>query len=121
LLLAAAVISSVAAAAAPTPVTRLDRHATLALQAPSAHAAHAGIAATAAGNAQAQGSDLELTLTVTPFAGNPDECGSDTSVDVRIGDQVNICYRLTNNGAQTLTHQSLTDSLDGDLLAWEPI
>jgi hypothetical protein len=65
-------------------------------------------------------SGLEVAVTVTPYAGDPTECGTAASVDVNVGDQVNVCYTLTNGGTQTLTHQSLVDSRDGAVLAYDP-
>lgn len=65
-------------------------------------------------------SALEVRVTVAAYAGDPDACGTATSVEVNAGDQVNVCYTLTNNGSQTLTHQSLVDSIDGRILAYDP-
>ncbi|WP_257388627.1 lactonase family protein [Tahibacter caeni] len=65
-------------------------------------------------------SALEVNVTVAAYAGDPDACGTAATVEVNAGDQVNICYTLTNNGSQTLTHQSLIDSVDGRILAYDP-
>jgi hypothetical protein len=62
---------------------------------------------------------LDIALGVTPYAGNPNECGSATSAEVNVGDQVNLCYTLTNNGAQTLNYQSIVDSVDGAILTFD--
>lgn len=120
LLLACASTAAMSASAAHIPVTRIERNVEMSLQA-QVSGLRTAISTTNGVDAASRGSELEIALTVTPFNGDPDECGSVTSIEVRVGDQVNICYTLTNNGAQTLTHQSLTDSLDGDLLAWEPM
>ena len=69
----------------------------------------------------AQGSDLQLALTLTPFSGDANECGSSTELEVNVGDQVNVCYAMTNNGSDTLAFQSITDSVDGAVLTFEPI
>jgi hypothetical protein len=64
--------------------------------------------------------DLAIGLSVTPYAGDPDECGSGTDIAVNVGDQVNLCYTLTNNGPQTLAYQSIVDSLDGAVVTYDP-
>lgn len=69
----------------------------------------------------AQGSDLQLTLGFAPFTGDPNECGTSDDLEVNVGDQVNVCYTMTNNGTETLTYQSITDSIDGVILTYEPI
>ncbi len=117
LLLASAITTAVSAGSSHTPTTRIERHALFALQSQG----HDLVSVTAGSGTGERGGDLTIALTVTPYTGDPNECGTETAIDVRIGDQVNICYTLANNGSQTLTHQSLTDSLDGDLLAWEPL
>lgn len=115
LVLASAITTAVSASNTLIPTTTIDRHALMAEQTLSA-----GLVSVSTGNV-ARGGDLAISLTVTPYTGDPNECGSQTEVDVRVGDQVNICYTLTNNSTQTLTHQSLTDSVDGDLLSWEAL
>jgi hypothetical protein len=75
----------------------------------------------AQGTKTVQGSALEVSITLAAFSGNPDTCGSATTLDVNVGDQVNVCYTLTNHGTTVLAFQSLTDSLDGPLLAYQPI
>jgi hypothetical protein len=98
------------AALAAAPVLLL----TLAAAPPASHATVSTSAATA-------GADLSLTLTLAPYQGNPNTCGTATELEATTGDQVLLCYTLTNNGTTTLTHQSLEDSLDGTILAYEPI
>lgn len=80
-------------------------------------AAHVSVHAPAA----VTGGGLQLALTVAAFAGDPNHCGTETEIEATTGDQVLLCYTLTNNGSTTLTHQSLEDSLDGTILAYEPI
>ena len=60
------------------------------------------------------GIDVQVTVaTDIP----PDGCGAATSVDVLVGEEVNFCYRVTNNTATTLDYQSLDDSIEGSLLS----
>ncbi len=61
--------------------------------------------------------DLCLTVTLAlADAGNPALCGTATSLDVTVGDQVNICYTLTNHSATTLNYHTLVDGDVGTLL-----
>jgi len=48
--------------------------------------------------------------------GNPAVCGTATSLDVAAGDQVNYCYKVTNDTGLTLNYQSLSDNVNGSLL-----
>lgn len=64
--------------------------------------------------------DLAVSLSVTPYAGDPNECSGDTEAAVNVGDQVNLCYTLTNNGTDTLAYQSVVDSLDGAVVTYDP-
>lgn len=98
-----------AALAAATPLLL-----TLAGAPPASHASVSTSATPA-------GAGLSLALTLAPYQGNPDTCGTATELAATTGDQVLLCYTLTNNGTTTLTHQSLQDSLDGTILAYEPI
>jgi hypothetical protein len=43
-------------------------------------------------------------------------CGVDDAIDANVGDQLNFCYTVTNDTAQTLGYQSLVNSVDGTLL-----
>jgi hypothetical protein len=72
------------------------------------------------GHVTSGASGLSLTLGVAPYEGDPNECGSDTDIEVNVGDQVNLCYTLTNNSAQTLAYQSIVDSVDGAILTFDP-
>lgn len=71
--------------------------------------------------AKGAGSGLHVTLGLTPYAGDPDECGSSIDLEVNVGDQVNVCYTLVNDSADTLAFQSLSDSIDGPILRFAPI
>lgn len=62
--------------------------------------------------------DLCLTVTLAlADAGNPSLCGTATSLDVTVGDQVNICYTLTNHSTTTLNYHTLVDGDVGTLLS----
>lgn len=62
--------------------------------------------------------DLCLTVTLAPAdAGNPSLCGTATSLDVTVGDEVNICYTLTNHSSTTLNYHTLVDGDVGTLLS----
>jgi hypothetical protein len=63
---------------------------------------------------------LSVSLGLAAYSGDPNECGTATSLDVNVGDQVNVCYTVTNNGAQTLAYQSLVDSADGAVVTYDP-
>jgi len=60
------------------------------------------------------GIDVQVTVATDIPA---DGCGAATSLDVLVGDEVNFCYRVTNNTATTLEYQSLDDSVEGALLS----
>ena len=67
-----------------------------------------------AANAGTPGIDLEVTVGTDLGEG---ACGSATSLDALVGDEVNFCYRVTNNTATALEFQSLDDSIEGSLLS----
>jgi len=73
-----------------------------------------GIAATAAASGGTPGIALDVTVGTDLSEG---ACGTTTSLDVLIGDEVNFCYRVTNNTATTLQYQSLDDSVEGSILS----
>ncbi len=72
------------------------------------------------GHATSGISGLSLSLGLTPYSGDPNECGAATDVEVNVGDQVNVCYTLTNNSGQTLQYQSIVDSVDGAIVTFDP-
>lgn len=72
------------------------------------------------GHAGRGAGDLAISLHVTPYTGDPNECGNDTEAEVNVGDQVNLCYTLTNNGSAALAYQSVVDSLDGAVVTYDP-
>ncbi|ANB16201.1 Hypothetical protein I596_161 [Dokdonella koreensis DS-123] len=72
----------------------------------------------------ADGANDALDLTYTVAAANPDDpqaCGTETTINVTVGDQVNYCYRVTNHGSDTLSYHSLRDDLTGPLLTEKPV
>lgn len=65
--------------------------------------------------------DLCLTVTLAPAdAGNPSLCGTATSLDVTVGEEINICYTLTNHSSTTLNYHTLVDGDVGTLLSNHP-
>lgn len=59
-----------------------------------------------------------LQLTLAPANRDiPGLCGTATSLQVEAGDQVNFCYRVTNNSSQAFTYQSLSDNVNGVLFS----
>lgn len=73
------------------------------------------------GHVNGDASGLSLTLGVAAYSGDPDECGSAADVEVNVGDQVNLCYTLTNGSSDTLAFQSIIDSVDGAVLTFAPM
>jgi len=71
--------------------------------------------ATTDGGCAADGLCLAVTLALADSS-NPNLCGTTTDLAVDIGDQVNICYTVTNNSSTTLNYQSLGDDHVGQLL-----
>jgi hypothetical protein len=64
-------------------------------------------AATAGG-----GIDLAVTLGYDP---TPGACGTDTTLEVTRGDQINYCYVVTNGTAVPLTFHTLSDDVTGSI------
>jgi len=57
-----------------------------------------------------------LTVGVAPVDPvNPDLCGTQTSIDAVVGDQIDVCYTVTNDSSATLNYHSLEDDADGSL------
>ncbi|MEP7041546.1 MAG: hypothetical protein ABI843_00700 [Dokdonella sp.] len=72
------------------------------------------------GHVNGDSNGLSVSLGLAPFGGDPDECGSSSNLEVNVGDQVNVCYTLTNGGTQSLAFQSLVDSVDGAIVIYDP-
>ncbi|MFC4819966.1 choice-of-anchor J domain-containing protein [Dokdonella ginsengisoli] len=63
-------------------------------------------------------SPLQFDVTVGPVDGsNPAACGTATEIEVAVGDQVNLCYRITNGSDQPLRHHWLRDNETGTILS----
>lgn len=66
------------------------------------------------------GSGLQLSMTLAPDDGDPNQCGTATSLTVADGDRINLCYTVTNHtGVATYTHtlsDTLSDPLFDDLV-----
>lgn len=64
--------------------------------------------------------DLCLEVTLSEFdPDNPDACGTQNTLEAVLGEQVNICYRLTNHTSTTLRHHSLVDEHAGTVFVFE--
>jgi len=91
------------------------------IRVPFACAALMAIAAgTPAFAGSVQGGDgivLYVTLSMIGPSGYGDGCGSldDADLTANVGDHVHICYMGQNNTSETLTVQSISNSVDGDL------
>ncbi|HEX5123458.1 MAG TPA: hypothetical protein VFV97_09430 [Rhodanobacteraceae bacterium] len=59
---------------------------------------------------QGDGIDLAVTLGTDPTEG---ACGTDTTLSVTAGDQVNYCYLVTNHTDETLYFSTLEDDVTG--------
>ena len=68
------------------------------------------------GDAAPNGIDLAVTVAPADPAA-PDACGTATSIGVAVGDQVNVCYRVTNTSAAPLAWHSLRDDLTGPVFS----
>lgn len=60
------------------------------------------------------GIELQVTVGTEP----PPACGTASSLDVVIGEQVNYCFTVTNHTDQTLTHHSLNDDQNSLAYPW---
>lgn len=60
---------------------------------------------------------LYVSMSVVGRGGYGDSCGSldDSTITANIGDHVHICYTGQNNTSTTLSVQSISNSVDGDL------
>jgi hypothetical protein len=59
--------------------------------------------------------ELVLETTVALDNGMPAQCGATDTVSASVGEQVNICYVVTNNTAESLDFHTLDDSIDGNI------
>ena len=67
----------------------------------------------------AQGSGLALQVTLGTDLSDR-ACGTDTQLDVTQLDQVNFCYRVTNQSSVTLNYQTLADDVVSTILSAAP-
>ena len=113
-----AMLATLATGATTAPAVHITR--TTHLDVPGKVTLRAAPSARAGGSPAADGANgLSISLGLAPFDGDPDECGTSTRIEVNVGDQVNVCYRLTNGGSQPLAYQSLVDSVDGAVLTYD--
>ncbi len=71
---------------------------------------------------EGESGELDLSVTVSPAdPASPNACGSETTLEIAAGDQVNLCYRVQNNSTQTLRYHSLRDDHVGALLTEQSI
>jgi hypothetical protein len=115
---AALTLLSAGATAQPLPRTSLNK-------ASSGHAftlgtAHAKRPPGVDGGCAPNGLCLVVTLAPAESA-NPNLCGTQTQLAASIGEQVNICYTVSNHSATTLNYQTLGDDHVGSLLTNENI
>jgi hypothetical protein len=73
----------------------------------------------AASSAAPQGDSIELAVTLgtDPAEG---ACGTDTTLTVTAGDQVNYCYLVTNHSGETLHFSTLLDDVSGTIFTNAP-
>lgn len=64
-----------------------------------------------------ENASIELAVTLAPDNGDPDQCGTATSLAVVQGDRVNVCYVATNTSAATPEYHWLHDGSAGELFA----
>jgi hypothetical protein len=110
---AALTLLSAGATSQPLPRTSLNKVS-------SSHAftlgtAHAKQPAAVDGGCSPTGLCLAVTLAPADSA-NPSLCGTQTNLAVNVGDQVNVCYTVTNHSTTTLNYHSLSDDHVGTLL-----
>ncbi|MEP7043447.1 MAG: hypothetical protein ABI843_10315 [Dokdonella sp.] len=72
--------------------------------------------ALAADGKSSSGAGIALTVGVALYDGNASQCGEANALSVSIGDQVDVCYTVTNSSGLTLNYQSLSDDVAGVLL-----
>ncbi len=73
----------------------------------------------AARNDQPAGAGIELAVGLTPN-GDGSTCGTSVSVQVEVGDIVDVCYVVTNTSGTDLAYSTLVDDVDGRVLNFAP-
>src|SRR5689334_4202399 len=66
---------------------------------------------------QGDGIALQVTLGTDPTEG---ACGTETTLSVTAGDQVNYCYLVTNHSDETLYYSTLFDDVSGTVFTNAP-
>lgn len=59
------------------------------------------------------GGGISLTVGMAEDNGDPNQCGTATTLSATAGDHINFCYTVTNNSSITLNYQTLGDDVDG--------
>ena len=83
-----------------------------------------GITATSAmlfqivGHTGGQPGRINLTVGVALDNGDPNQCGTATTLSATVGDAVNFCYTVVNNAPFATNYQSLSDTVSGTLLSY---
>lgn len=67
-----------------------------------------------------EGDGIGLAVTVGTDV-SEGACGTDATLQVTAGDQVNYCYVVTNNSAATLTYHTLSDDVNGPIFTAAPV
>jgi BACON domain-containing protein len=55
---------------------------------------------------------LDVAVTLAVDNGDPEQCGTATTLDAEAGDRVNVCYTVTNTGNAPLAFHWLRDNVD---------
>jgi hypothetical protein len=104
---------SAGAISQPLPRTSLNKASTG--HAFSLGATPASRPAVPAGSCAPDGLCLSVTLALAD-PGDPELCGSASTLQVNVGDQVDICYTVSNNSTVSLNYHSLSDDHLGTLM-----
>ena len=82
----------------------------------SGSATSASIAKPASATDDPAGTDgIGLAVTISTDT-TANSCGTATELDVAVGQQINVCYVVTNNSTTTLNYQALGDDVAGPIL-----
>ena len=66
------------------------------------------------------GTGISLTVGLAEDNGDPNQCGTATTLSATAGDQINFCYTVTNNSSSALNYQSLAEDVDGTIFTNMP-
>ena len=56
--------------------------------------------------------EINLAITLAVDNGDPNQCGTATTLDVNAGSRINVCYTVTNTGNTPLGFHWLRDNLN---------